>query len=154
MSVVSSTPSISIPSIPMPIPSMPTSIFFSSGGMSFGFNMGSGAPSTSTNPMSGQHHQCVVYLLGGVCLVVLGLFLVNLGVVVLLEDFLFHGLAHLSLGGTSLGGNWGFPFVNTSGPGGFFLGTNFGNIFPGGSTFSPWGKSPWGNFWSWEQSCS
>jgi hypothetical protein len=30
-----------------------------------------------------------------------------------------------------------FPFVNTSGPGGFLPGNNFGNIFHGRSTFSP-----------------
>jgi hypothetical protein len=52
---MSSYPSISIPSVPIQIPytSMPTSILFSSGGLSFGFIMGSGDPSTSAYPMCG-----------------------------------------------------------------------------------------------------
>jgi hypothetical protein len=54
--------------------------------------------------------------------------------------------------GTSLGGNFsswgGFPFVSTSGPGGFFPRTNFGNIFPGGSTFPPGGNPLGGIFGS------
>jgi hypothetical protein len=49
--------------------------------------------------------------------------------------------------GTSIEGNFspwgGFPFVNTSGPRGFFRGIRFGNFFFGGSTFSP-GGNPFG----------
>jgi hypothetical protein len=51
---MSSFPFVSIPSVPMPIPSImiPTYGSSSSGWLSLGFNMGSGTPSTFTNPMS------------------------------------------------------------------------------------------------------
>jgi hypothetical protein len=51
---MSSFPSVSIPNITMPVPSimMPTSGYFCGGGSSLGFIMGGGTPSSSTIPMS------------------------------------------------------------------------------------------------------
>jgi hypothetical protein len=100
ISLVSLFPSISIPRVTMPIPStsMPTSGSLSSGGQSFGFSMGSGSPSTSSNNLCGPISSSPVYLLGGICLVVLGLSLVRPGEIVHQEVLTFHGLSHLSLG--------------------------------------------------------
>jgi hypothetical protein len=61
--------------------------------------------------------------------VILWLSLVRLGVVVCQKVSIFHRLAHLSLGVHPLGEIFTlgiFPFVNTSGPRGFFPRTKLG----------------------------
>jgi hypothetical protein len=90
-----------------------------------------------------RNHEGWVYLLGGVFLVVFGLFLVNLGAVVLQEAFLFHGLSHLSLGEHPLGENGVFPLsthpsLEVSSPR-LNLGTYFleGPCVPLGGIFGP-----------------
>jgi hypothetical protein len=102
---VSSFPSISIPSIPMPIPSilMPTSRSFSGGGSSLGFNMGGGNPSTSTNPMSNPTSLGAGVPFGWNISSGFGVVPSQLGVVVHQEVSNFLGLAHPSLGAHPLG---------------------------------------------------
>jgi hypothetical protein len=119
-------------------------MYFFGGGKSFGFSMGGGNPSTSGNLMS-------IPTLSGAGLPFGWIFSIVFGIVPsqivgnnsTSGDFKFSWVITPFLGGPSLWGNfspWGyFPFVNKSSPGGFFLGANFGNFFPGGSTFTPRG---------------
>jgi hypothetical protein len=100
MPTMSSSPSASLPNASTPNPSimMPTFGSSSSQGMSFGFNMGSGIPSTSTIPMRdsvsyGTSSHFRWNMSSG-----FGPFPSQIGVVIHLEVLTFLGLAHLSLG--------------------------------------------------------
>jgi hypothetical protein len=85
-----------------------------------------------------------VYLFGGTFLIVFG-FVSSYPVgSSMLGNFNFPWVRTPFPRGTPLGGNllnWGrFPFINTLGFGGFFLGPNFKNVFLGGYTYIPGGN--------------
>jgi hypothetical protein len=107
---MSSFPSTSLPSIPMPIPSvsMPTTRSSSSGGSSLGFSMGSGIPSTSTIPMS-------------------GLTLSSVGLPFGWNIPSGFGAVPSQAGGSNTSGGFNFPWVSTPFPRGTSLGGNFHN---------------------------
>jgi hypothetical protein len=148
---MSSFPSISIPSDPIPIPLflMPTFGSSSSGGPSLGFSMGGGIHSTSTNPMRNSTSSSVSVPFGWNISSGFGVVPSYNGGSGMLEGFKFPWINTPFPGGTSLGGKFspwdGFTFVNTFGPGGFFPETNFGNVFPVESTFTPRGTFGFGS---------
>jgi hypothetical protein len=145
MPVMSSSPFVSLPSVYTPIPSIliPTFRSSSSGGLSFGFIMGGGIPSTSTIPMSGPVFSRTSSPFEWNMSSGFGVVPSQSGGNNTSGVFNFPWVRTPFLGGTSLGGNFspwgGFPFVTTSSLGGFFPGTDFRNVFPGGSTFTPEG---------------
>jgi hypothetical protein len=115
--------------------------------------MGGGNPSTSTNPMTNLTSSGVGVPFGWNISSGFGAIPSQSRGSSMLEGFIFPWVSTLFPGGPSLRGNFsswgGFPFVNTSGPGDFFLKTNFGKknscrvyIYP------------WGYVWFWEKSLS
>jgi hypothetical protein len=110
--------------------------------------MGGGTPSTSTIPMSGLTSSGVGVPFGWNFPSGFGVVSSQDGGSSMSGGFNFPWVSTPFPGGTPLGGkfsNWGgFPFINTSGSGGFFPGTNFGNVFPWRVYTYPWGKSPGG----------
>jgi hypothetical protein len=128
-----------LPSVHTPIPStyIPTSRFFSSGGPRFGFNLGSGAPSTSANPMTNIMSLGACTLFGWSMPSGFEVFPSQPGGRDTYVGFPFPWVSTPFPGGTFLRGNWIFPFVHTSGPGGFFPETSTRNPFLGGFISSP-----------------
>jgi hypothetical protein len=100
--------------------------------------MGGGTPSCSTIPTSGLVSSGVGVSFGWNFPSGFGVVSSQVGGNSMSKPFKFPWVStHLS-GGTPLEGNfsnWGsFPFINTSGSGGFFPGLDFGNVFPRGPT--------------------
>jgi hypothetical protein len=97
-----------IPRISMPIQSvtMPTHGYPSNKGSSLGFNMGSGFPSTSTIPISVSMLSSASFPFRWNIPSGFGIFPSRLGENMCLDDLIFYGLAHFSLGAHPLGENF------------------------------------------------
>jgi hypothetical protein len=138
--------SISIPNIPTSIPSIMilTYRYFSIGGLSLGFCMGGGIPSTSTIPMRGLTLLGVGVDFGWNIPSSFGAIINHPRGNSMSGGFKFRSVRRPFPGGTSLGGefsHWGgFGFINTSVYRGFFSRNNFGNAFLIGSIYIPGGN--------------